>query len=355
MTPAGETPELDVRLVEGFGFACRPDCGLCCYAEPRVEAVERRRLLSIVPETEFVARDGGEFLEANPEGGACRLLADNRCRAHSARPHPCREFPLTAHVGARLQATVVLSCPGVDLAALRLFGSGGAPTRSDVVRGFDTELAALRERVDPSALRRLESSARRRRKIARLLEEDGRWEDDDVVRGRLRGSLPLPGPEDFPAAEPPSADDGIDALPLFFDGRNAPVTLAAGLGGWELRELAAGGGFARSLGVIPPPTRPPELHPDAAAYLEGYLRYWLERDALFGTVHLAMIRAAEGTVSDWVAAELRAIGALVLARAEVRAKLARGVVDRLSSTELLDGVRASDQDLLDRETWGDRL
>jgi Fe-S-cluster containining protein len=352
MTPLGETPELDVRLLAGFTFACRPDCGLCCYAEPRVEAAERGRLLSIVPEAELVTREGGEFLGSHPDGGACQLLDANRCRGHSARPHPCREFPLTAHVGTRVQATVVLSCPGVDLTALQHFGSRGP---ADVRGAFATELAALRERVAPSTARRLESSARRRRKIARILDEERRWEDDEVVRERLRRSVPLPGPEDFPVPDPPSAEDGLDALPLFFDGRDSPVALAAGLGGWELHELAPGGGFARSLGVIPPPGRPPELGPEAAAYLRGYLRYWLERDALFGMVHVAMLRADAGTVSDWIEAELREIGALVLARAGVRAKLTRGIVGRLTPAQLLDGVRATDQDLLDRETWGDRL
>jgi Fe-S-cluster containining protein len=352
MTPGLDRPELDVRLLKGFGFACRPDCGLCCYAEPRVEAAEKRRLLEIVPEAEFVGRPPDEFLLSATDGGACGLLSNNRCSAHLARPHPCREFPVTAHLGTRLQATVVLSCPGVDISSLATFGS---TKRSSSRVGFLEELAALRERVGPSTSRRLEASDRRHRKIARRLAGQGRWRAEEDVRDDLRRSMPLPGPEDFPVPDPPSAEDGLELLPLFYDGRPAPVALGSGLGGWELGEISPSGGLARPLGVFPPPDRPPPLQPSADAILRGYLRYWLERDALFGSVHLRMLDSTVGTVIDWVDDELRAIGALVLARAEIRAKLSRGVVDRLSTADLIAGVRATDQDLLDRETWGDRL
>ena len=113
---------VDVSGLSGFSYACRPGCGLCCYAEPLVTPAEKPPLLRIVPSAEFVSRGRFEFLGSHSEGGACRLLEGNRCRAHAARPSPCREFPLTAHVGVRLQATVVLTCPGVDLA-----GPSGIP------------------------------------------------------------------------------------------------------------------------------------------------------------------------------------------------------------------------------------
>jgi len=204
-------------------------------------------------------------------------------------------------------------------------------------------------------VRRLEASGRRRRKVVRALEDDGRWEEEEEVRRELRRALPLPTADDFPAPNPPSTDDGLELLPLFFDGRDAPVAMAQGLGGWELLELRPGGGIARSLGVVPPPDRPPTVNEDAMPLMAGYLRYWLERDALFGAVHLRMLEATDGSVTEWVGEELRAIGALVLSRAEVRAKVRRGVVDRLTPAELLDGIRATDQDLLDRTSWGDRL
>jgi Fe-S-cluster containining protein len=352
MKDSGVLPDLNVELLAGFAFACRPDCGLCCYAEPRLLAAERQRLVQIVPEVEIVDRGSDHFIAAHDDGGACQLLSDNRCSAHFARPHPCREFPLTGHVGTRLQATVVLSCPGVDLSGLNRFSWDSRP---EVAGSFPAELAALLERVDRTTPRRLEASGRRRRRVIRALAAGSRWEEEEDVRRTLRRKSPGPSDDDFPAADPPSADDGVELLPLFFDDRAAPVALAQGLGGWELLELRPGGGIARSLGVIPPPDRPPRLLPDALSLLQGYLRYWLERDALFGAVHLRMMEAGDGTVTEWVDEELRAIGAMVLARADVRAKARRGVVDWLTPADLRDGIRATDQDLLDRASWGDRL
>jgi Putative zinc- or iron-chelating domain len=345
-------PELDERLLAGFDYACRPDCGLCCYAEPRVLPAEKVRLVQIAPEVEIVGRPPDEFIEARPNGGACQLLSELRCGAHAARPHPCREFPLTAHVGTRLQATVVLSCPGVDLAGLAGYARDRRPSSGS---GFPSELAALRERVDRSVGRRLEETGRRRRRIVRQLTSEGRWVDDDEVRSALRKDPPLPTNDDFPVPDPPSAEEGMDRLPLFFDARAAPVSLAEGLGGWELNEIDPEGGFARSLGVLPPPERVPPLENDAEAALRGYLRYWLERDCLFGVVHLRMLEGSDGTVTEWMEDELRAVGALTLARAEVRAKLRRGATGSLTAMDVLDGIRATDQDLLDRDTWGDRF
>jgi Fe-S-cluster containining protein len=341
--------DIDVALLTGFGFGCRPDCGLCCYAEPRVLAAERTKLLQIAPATGFRGAGTDQFISSQGEGGACGLLSENRCGAHRARPHPCREFPLTVHVGDRLQATVVLSCPGVALGVL------GDPSRAES-SGFPTELAALRERLDTATARRLEASRRRRRKVQRALSDEGRWEEEDDVRLRVERSLPTPTADDFPVLDPPAVEEGLHLLPLFFDGRAAPVALAQALGGWELLELRPQGGVARTLGVVPPPERMPSLAPDAARLLRGYLGYWLRRDALFGAVHLEMLRSPDdSSVTERIEQELRGIGALVLARAEVRAKLRRDPVDRLTSAELAAGIRATDQDLLDRATWGDRF
>jgi hypothetical protein len=53
--------------------------------------------------------------------------------------------------------------------------------------------------------------------------------------------------------------------------------------------------------------------------------------------------------------ELLAIGALVVSRASVRAKLAGRPGAPLSEGDIAAGVRATDQDRLDVATWGDRL
>jgi Fe-S-cluster containining protein len=352
MRDVDTTPELDVRLLSGLAFACRPDCGLCCYAEPRASARERSALVQIVPEAEFVLRGSVECVASRPNGGACQFLRSNRCGVHRARPSPCREFPVTVHVGTRLQASAVLSCPGVDATRLVGFDPRQAATEP---AGFENELEAVRGRISGATSRRVEGSARRRQRLRRELTGQGRWADEADVRATLGARLPFPTVDDFPAEDPPSAEDGLERLPLFFDGRAGPVALAQGIGGWEVHELSPEGGFVRAVAVVPPPARLPPLRPDARSLVEGYLRYWLERDAFFGAVHLAMLESADGTVAEWAAAELRAIGALTITRAEVRAKTRRGDVDALTAADLVDGIRATDQDLLDRESWGEPL
>ena len=347
------SPGLDTSLLAGFRFACRPDCGLCCYTEPRVSRAERERLVQIEPAVSFTGEGADRFIASRGDGGACGLLKGNRCGAHVARPHPCREFPLTAHVGTRLQATVVLSCPGVDLSALeQLLPRDGGPPGA----GFPSELTALESRIDSSTPARLAASTRRRRKVERALTEQGRWQDEEEVRRVLERSLSSPSDRAFPVADPPAAEDGLDLLPLFFDDREAPVAMARGLGGWEFLELRPVGGVGRSLGVVPPPDRAPPVRPDGARMLDAYLRYWLRRDALFGFVHAEMVRGrGTTTVLEAVRAELETIGAVVLSRAEARVKLQRGVAGPLSRDDIVDGIRASDQDLLDRDGWGDRF
>jgi hypothetical protein len=350
--PGTSPVPVDLSLLRGFSYACRPDCGLCCYAEPLVSSAEKAGLLRIVPEAQFVTRGRFGFLRSHENGGACSLLTAHRCRAHSARPSPCREFPLTTHVGLRVQATLVLSCPGVDLSSLQGYSSSetaGPP------RGFESELAALVARADGSGRRLLVESARRRRRIERALGAEGRWQDEAEVRRRLREAIPFPSEEDFPAEDPPARQDGLTALPLFFDGRAGPVALSGEAGGWELVELRATGGVRTSLGISPSPSHRPPMTEAAQSVLAGYLRYWLERDLLFGVVHLSMLEDPRGSVADRTIAELRRIGATVLSRAQVLSTVRRGEPGELTGTDVQEGLRATDQDLLDRPTWGTRL
>jgi Putative zinc- or iron-chelating domain len=343
---------LDLSTLSGLSYACRPECGLCCYAEPLVAPSEKSDLLRIVPASEFVRRGRYEFLRSNPDGGACRLLSANRCGAHRARPAPCREFPLTGHVGSRVQVTAVLSCPGVDLSWLRGYRGpeGAAPPR-----GFDSELTALRGRLDRSLPRLLDTTGRRGRRIENALRADGRWVGTDEVRRTLRAGIPAPREEDFPVEDPPEREEGLATLPIFYRPDHGPIALAGRPEGWELLELSPAGGVRRSLGVASPPDRPPGLSDDAARALEGYLRYWLERDQLFGFVHLAMLENDGGSVTERVTDELRGIAATTVSRAHVLATLGVGSVDRLSADEVLEGIRATDQDLLDRASWGTRV
>jgi Fe-S-cluster containining protein len=348
----GTELSLDTTLLQGFRYRCRPGCGLCCFAEPRVDPAERAPLLRIAPAASFVETGPATYLRAFPEGGSCRLLRDLRCSAHEARPHPCREFPVHVHVGTRLQASLVLSCPGVDLGRLR------DPTAYDArvpPVGLDSELASVEARIDPTFLRRLTDAGRRRGRLVRALEREGRWVEEAEVRRALRRRIPLPTRVDFPVEDPLAADDGLERLPLYFDGRPGPVALAGGLGGWEALELRPAGGVARRLGVVPPPDSPPHLDRPAEKLLAGYLRYFLERDLLFASVLPRMAGVGEGSVLDWVEQELRTIGATAVSRAAVRAKLTGGSAETLTENDLERGIRATDQDRMDVPTWGDRL
>ena len=344
-------PDVDLALLRGYRFVCRADCGLCCYASPRVEPEERVRLLQIAPETVFVNRGPDRYLAARPHGGACQFLEAHRCRVHAARPHPCREFPVTVHLGRRLQASLVLSCPGVDLSSLL---PPLAPSGAVGPTGLEEELSAVRERLGPETARRLSAASRRGRKIEKSLAAEGRWQDDDTVRRSLRARVPLPTAGDFPVEDPPATSEGLDHLPIFFDHRSGPLGFARGLGGWEVVEFAPAG-RAEPLGVFVPPERLPALDAGASSLLEGYLRYSLERDAFLAAVHLDMLDGDAGSVTEWTADALRALGAMVLARAVLRSKLHGVERTTLAAVDVEEGIRATDQDWLDRPTWGDRL
>lgn len=350
--PSSDAPvPLDTRLLHGLVFSCRPDCGLCCYAEPRLEVEEASQLLKIAPEVD-VRRVGREaFLASRPDGGACQFLEGHRCRVHGHRPHPCREFPLTAHLGHRIQVTAVLSCPGIDVERFLL---NRVPSTEAPAEGVDDELLALRERLGPEARRRWTTARRRGEKVERRLTSEVRWVDDETVRRTLTAEPPWPSDRDYPVEEPPDVEDGLERLPLFWDAREGPVAFARGLGGWQALELAPEGGY-RPLGVFSTPTRPPEMDPGARALLGAYLAYWLSRDAFLSTIQLGMLDAPGGSVTEWAAADLREIAAQTAARAYVRATMRRGVVGTLGVADIVNGIRAVDQDWLDRPSWGDRL
>ena len=341
--------DVNVDLLEGFGFSCIPGCGLCCFASPRLEGQDEARLRTVAPDARVVHEGAERRLAARPNGGACQFLSSLQCGVHAARPAPCREFPVSVHVGTRLQATVVLSCPGLRLDPLLVHG----PSRSPL-RGLEAELASVRERLAPSVARRLAESDRRRRRVRRALDDQGRWVDEEEVRRELANRRLIPGPEDFLPHDPPSAKDGLEFLPMYYDGRSGPVAMAEGLGGWEALELAPEGG-SRVLGMTVPPDRLPDLDAPAEELLSGYLRYWLARDGFLAAVHLEMLSAADGNVVDAALSDLRAIGSDVIARGAARAKL-RGRDGRsLTRDDVELGIRGTDQDWLDRPTWGSRL
>jgi len=343
--------ELDVALLAGFRFGCRPDCGLCCFTSPRLEGDDERRLRAVAPESRIVRSDRVDRIAARPDGGACQFLVGLHCSVHVARPAPCREFPISVHVGQRLQATGVLSCPGLALDPVERFGDR---TPDEEPEGLGTELASVHSRITPATERRRLEAERRRRRIARILEEDGRWVSEEEVRSDLRGTGLIPDEAEFSPQQPPEPDDGLEYLPLYFDGRSGPVALGRSLGGWEARELAAEGG-SRPVGVAVPPDRRPELDPSAERLLAGYLRYWLARDCFLAAVHLEMPTRPERSVTEAALRDLHAIASDVMARGAFRSKLLGEDGVRLTREAIALGIRSTDQDWLDRPTWGSRL
>lgn len=347
----GDRLRVDIDLLRGFRFVCRPDCGLCCYATPRLEGDEADRILRRFPHARLVVRENGPLLAGHPNGGACQFLEGHRCRAHAVRPHPCREFPVSVHVGHRLQATAVLSCPGLGPEPLE---ATGARADRPGPEGLDDELAAIVERLGPAVSRRRDATSRRGHRVERRLRTQGRWNDPEEVRERLARDVPLPDADDFPVEDPPSLDQGLERLPLYFDGRDGPVALSAGTGGWQAIELAPRGGY-RALTTVASPDRPPELDPAAERLLVGYLRYWVARDAFLAALHEEMLGGSEGSVLDWARSGLREIGAQTLSRASVRKRVRSARAGRLTREEVWWGIAATDQDWLDRPTWGERL
>jgi len=343
--------ELDLALLGGFRFECRPDCGLCCFTSPRLEDDDEARLRRAVPGLRTVARQGARCIAARPHGGACELLDGLRCSAHAVRPAPCREFPVFVHLGTRPQADLVLSCPGLSLDALRGFGSVHGES---TCAGFEAEVAAVRERLGSKSGRLLADAGRRRKRVVRELSDQGRWSEEEEVRERLSRRTLLPSAHEYAPSELPEIGSGLERLPMFFDGRRGPIALAQVGEAWESVELSPDGG-SESSGVAVPPDLLPLLDSAAEELLSGYLRYLLARDIFLAGVHWEMIRGEPGTVDEVALAELHAIGSDVLARGAVRAQLRGESGARLTALDIELGIRATDQDWLDRPTWGGRL
>ena len=178
--------------------------------------------------------------------------------------------------------------------------------------------------------------------------------DDDEVRRVVAHRTLVPGGRDYAPSELPGMEPGLEQLPIFFDGRRGPVALANVGEAWEGVELAPEGG-SESVGVAVPPERRPLVDADGEEFLAGYLRYFLARDCFLAAVQWEMVRGLLGTVDEIALSELHAIGSDVLARASVRAQMRGDSGARLATADIELGIRATDQDWLDRPTWGGRL
>ncbi|MCI4350482.1 MAG: YkgJ family cysteine cluster protein [Thermoplasmata archaeon] len=347
---ASVPPAVDFRLLEGFGFACRPDCALCCYGSPAIAPDERERLLTIRPEAEFrPAAHGFDQIPCRPNGGACTYLAEERCEVRPVRPFPCRSFPVGVHIGNRLQATLVLGCPGVDLGPL----ASWPPRRIRPSRGLDEERASIEKETLLRPVKSWQQEAERRlRSLTRELPVEPELVDA-FLRIELRPYLAsLPIGELLPW-EPPDAHEGLDDLPLFYDPQHGRVAVAGTETGWELFTIEEGGGVGERLGEFLPPDVTPELDSGARGLLDGYLRYVLARDHTLWAVYEETPKPRSTTeLAEGLLQLLNDVAATVIARGAVRCALRGESAAELTVQHVEDGIRATDAELLDLPTLG---
>lgn len=281
------------------------------------------------------------------------MLQERRCSIYARRPGPCSMFPVTVHGSPRgWQASLVLSCPGLSLKPLARWGAG--PLAEGTV-GLDGELAAARARAAaPEAERARVTDARRRKGEARRAGFD--LPDIEALRSELRTAAFTVTVEDLPGELPPEAAEGIEYLPLTWTGPHQVVAIEQHPLGLRALEVAPRGGVGEPSEVLPVPRSVPSCSPEAQTLLQGYLHYWLERDALFDFL---LQEGAAGSVStSWaqrVRRELGNVGATVLTRAFLGARLNGGPGPSLDAASVAWGIRATEMDLLDRPSWGVRL
>jgi Fe-S-cluster containining protein len=345
----------DFELVAGFRFRCRPGCGLCCYTTPAVAPDERPRLIQLDPSVPLrESADGWAQIESRPEGGACHFLQQARCGCHAIRPATCVEFPLTAHVGARVQVSVVLTCPGVDLSSLPTWASGKylGPVLSD----FRLEADSVRREVDRARTSgQLRAAFQRRRSVERRLRRDGIWQPEEEVRAALHGEIAGLSPAEGFDMEMPEADSAIESLPMFFDSSFGRVAWRPRPGGAEFLSIGETGGVERHLGLLAWPGGAAHLTPAAWTLLRAYLAYVLERDVTIDAAYRRLLENGDALPVEVVSEDIRSIARQVLTLAALRRALTSDRQGRLTPRDIENGIRATDMDLLDRPTTGLRL
>jgi Fe-S-cluster containining protein len=351
----GRLARPEYQLVAGFRFRCLPGCGLCCYTTPAVAPGERNRLIQLDPAVPLLeTSDGWTQIASRPEGGACYFLREGRCGCHGVRPATCGEFPLTAHVGERIQVSVVLSCPGVDLSALSSWGTGAplGPVSPDLA----SEIEFMnREVAHAEATGQLRWAARRRRNVEHRLRRKASWQSEEEVRVRLRPQIDRLVPTELPPPDLPEEEEALASLPMFYDSAYGRVAWRPHPGGMEFFTLRETGGVDRHLGVLASPTQSPGLDGSGTTMLRGYLAYLLERDATFGTMYDYLLEAEPTRPELALTDELQSIAGQVIRMACLRRALTSDRRGELSSRDIEDGIRATDMDILDRPAVGLRL
>lgn len=351
----GMPVDLDTQLVDGFGFRCLPGCGLCCYTTPSVAPTERDPLIQLDPKVPLLeGPEGWSQIASRPEGGACYFLRQERCGCHAVRPATCAEFPLTVHIGPRAQVSVVLSCPGVDLARLRRDGSSVSSATSN--SELRIELDAVRReigRAEPSG--QLRRAFQRRRGVERRLRRAGAWQPEEEVRRRLQDRLDSFIPNELLPEDLPNAEDPLEALPMFFDPALGRLVWRSHTGGVEFLALRESGGTSDLVQVLATPTRSPGLDEASRSLLREYLGYLLARDATISMAYASVLEGPSESPTEVVTKDLRAAARQVIRMAVLRRALTTDRRGVLVMGDIENGIRATDMDFLDRPVVGLRL
>ncbi len=358
MTPTADprlAAPVDLTLLSVGDFRCRPGCALCCFATPAASPEEVRELTRRVPDLRLLPGAAGfRTIAGRPDGGACGLLNDLRCSAHDLRPFPCREYPIAVHMGDRLQATLVLSCPGVIPARLESWGT--VPAAVGVGGGLREELSAVEAEASRPTTGRRARAARRRwaHGARRLLGRD--WHDRlEEVREQLSREAESIAARAPPGGDPPEAAAGLERLPLFFDERAGRIALSEDPPGWGLLEIREQGGVAGPPALLPRPPESVAMDAPARRLLTGYLRYWTARDALLGQAMVETEAAEASALLGTLREALEEIASTVKGRGWVWGRFVGRYEPALTPETVLAGIRATDADLLDREGLGETL
>lgn len=264
-----------------------------------------------------------------------------------------------AHASSRLQLSLVLGCPGVDLDALDRWAGG--PGADGPAKGLDTELAAVAHEIErASAEGELERASQRWRRLETRVRRATKGRGAPDPRSQLYPvseeliPVELAG-RDALQFEEQTAD--LDDLPMAYDARWGRLAWREHPGGVEFLSLEEAGGTGPAREVLPWPGRSPGLEGPAKLRLRGYLGYLLARDQTLGRAYEALLapQRSFGSMFEVLCGELRATAAHVLGLAVLRRALTSGRRGPLECGDIDLGIRATDMDLLDRPTAGFRL
>jgi Fe-S-cluster containining protein len=113
--------EIDTTELEGLHFSCLDGCGLCCLCQPELIGNEGRVFLNdpdlkvgITGRTPFGSQTKNLSIKMKEGAGSCYFLRNRKCLIHDKRPYYCRIFPLSIHVGDRVQAVANRTCRGIN-------------------------------------------------------------------------------------------------------------------------------------------------------------------------------------------------------------------------------------------------